>query len=403
MSHLAAQPWLTSATSRALLAAFAQAGHELRFVGGCVRDALLGRPVHDMDCATPLPPQEVMALLQQANIKAVPTGIEHGTITAIIDSKPYEITTLRRDIACDGRHAEVAFTDNWQEDASRRDFTMNALYCDAEGNLSDFFGGVDDAKSGRVRFIGDAQQRITEDALRMLRFFRFYASHGSGAPDAQALTACHALRTLIDGLSAERIQHEMRKLFCARDPRAALLAMQQQDILTQVADGMKVPSEALSHLLLLEQSTHHFHPWLRLALCLRHGQGDADAVAKRWRLSHVERTVLVTLCEHAQVTIPSSQAELIRVLRRTGQTLYPLLLLRDGGENGWPVADVAHALTQSEAITLPTFPISGADLKQHGYTEGKALGDAMRQLETRWEESDYTLTREALLALLAAD
>jgi poly(A) polymerase len=251
--NLAAQAWLNDAKTRTLLAAFGDV--PLRFVGGCVRDAVMGRNVGDIDCATPAKPEEVVALLEAADIKAVPTGLAHGTITAVIDSKPFEITTLRKDVACDGRHAEVEYTDDWQQDALRRDFTMNALYCDAHGEVFDYTDGVDAARAGRIQFIGDAEARIREDGLRILRFFRFFATHGLGAPDTTALKACAAHKAMLADLSGERIQQEMLKLCAAESPYAALEAMQQGDVLAAL-----LPQATLGH------HSAHPHPLLRLAL-----------------------------------------------------------------------------------------------------------------------------------------
>jgi poly(A) polymerase len=191
-SSIADASWRHWPETQKLVTAFSSYPHAVRFVGGAVRDTLLDRLVQDIDVATTLLPEATMSVLQQAGIHVVPTGIQHGTVTAVIDGRHFEITTLRKDVACDGRHAEVAFTDNWQEDASRRDFTMNAMYMSTEGELFDYFSGQEDAKAGRVRFIGDANTRISEDYLRILRFFRFYAHYGREAPNYEALVACAA-------------------------------------------------------------------------------------------------------------------------------------------------------------------------------------------------------------------
>ena len=216
--RLEPQPWMSAPETRAVVAALSADGAELRFVGGCVRDALADRPVTDFDLATPEPPERVVALLQRAGIKAVPTGIEHGTITAVSGGMPFEVTTLREDVETYGRHAKVAFTDDWVADAARRDFTINALSCSPEGLLYDPFDGLKDLEAGRVRFVGDARARIHEDALRLLRFFRFHAHYGRGAPDLDGLAAASDLAPHLAALSGERVRNELLRLLAAPDP-----------------------------------------------------------------------------------------------------------------------------------------------------------------------------------------
>ncbi|MBX6323955.1 MAG: CCA tRNA nucleotidyltransferase, partial [Rhodospirillaceae bacterium] len=225
---------MTAPATRAVLAAVTADGAEARFVGGCVRDALLSRPVGDVDIATPEPPERVLALLARAGIKAIPTGIDHGTVTAVKDGTPFEITTLRRDVETYGRRAKVAFSDSWREDAARRDFTMNALSCTPDGRVFDYFGGLADLEARRVRFVGDAATRIREDVLRLLRFFRFYAHYGSPPPDGEALAACRELAPLLPTLSAERVRAEVLRLLAAPDPCPALALMRDNGILDRV-------------------------------------------------------------------------------------------------------------------------------------------------------------------------
>lgn len=212
------QPWLKDPAVQKVVQAIKAAGGEARFVGGCVRDAILGRKLGDFDLATTLRPEAVQAACEKAGCKVVPTGIKHGTVTVIADHQVFEVTTLRRDVATDGRWAEVEYTNDWQQDAARRDFTMNALFCDADGNVTDFFGGIDDLKAGLVRFVGEPEQRIKEDVLRILRFFRFFAHYGKGEPDASGLAACKALVSLLPALSVERVRTELLKLLQADNP-----------------------------------------------------------------------------------------------------------------------------------------------------------------------------------------
>ena len=216
---------MTAPATRAVTEALSAEGATVRFVGGCVRDAVLGRDAKDVDIATPDPPETVIALLEAAGLKAVPTGIAHGTVTAVADGTPFEVTTLRHDVETDGRHAKVAFTDDWVADAARRDFTLNALYCDADGALYDPVGGIEDARRGRVRFVGDARARIEEDALRLLRFFRFHAHYGRGEADATALAACRELAPLLANLSGERLRDETLKLLAAPESAPVVALM----------------------------------------------------------------------------------------------------------------------------------------------------------------------------------
>lgn len=231
------QPWLESQATRAVMRALEAAGGAgcARFVGGCVRNSLLGQPVDDIDIATRLRPEQTMAALKAAGLKAVPTGVEHGTVTGVSERRPYEITTLRRDVETDGRRAVVAFTEDWAEDAARRDFRLNALYADAAGTVFDpTGGGLEDAAAGRIVFVRWAETRIREDYLRILRFFRFYAWYGRGEPDAVGLAACAKLKGGMAQLSAERVSKEMLKLLTAPDPRAAVRAMAETGVLAQV-------------------------------------------------------------------------------------------------------------------------------------------------------------------------
>lgn len=234
------QPWMTAPETRAVMAALSSPGREPRFVGGCVRNALLGCPVKDVDIATPEPPERVMALLQQAGIKALPTGLKHGTVTAVCHHHPFEITTLRVDVQTDGRHAQVAFTDCWRSDAARRDLTMNALSCDSEGWVYDYFGGYDDLRARRVRFVGDAEKRIEEDGLRLLRFFRFLAHYGHHG-DLTALRACIRRLDMLARLSIERVSTELLRLLEAPDPLPSLILMAACGVLDRLLPEWENP------------------------------------------------------------------------------------------------------------------------------------------------------------------
>ncbi|MGH6904305.1 MAG: CCA tRNA nucleotidyltransferase, partial [Geminicoccaceae bacterium] len=293
---LAGQPWLTAPASRAVLAALEAGGRPVRFVGGCVRDGLLGRPDagREIDLATPERPEQVMRLLEAAGLRAIPTGLAHGTVATTAGGRTFEITTLRRDLACDGRHAEVAFTDDFRVDAARRDFTINAMSCDREGRLYDYFEGQADLAAGRVRFVGAAAARIVEDYLRILRFFRFFAHHGRPPADAEALRACRAAAPGLQRLSGERIQAEMRTLLEAGDPLPALRLMVETGVLGQIIPG-PVALERLARLIELAPESD---PLIRLAALLRPPPAEpatTDRVALRWRLSNHDGARLLAL------------------------------------------------------------------------------------------------------------
>ncbi len=256
---IAPQPWMKAAPTRALLKALGDAGIAARFVGGCVRDALLGRPIADVDLATPARPEAVVAALEKARIKVVPTGIAHGTVTAVVTSarppRHFEITTLRRDVETDGRRARVAFDADWAEDAARRDFTINALYLDPDGRIHDPVGGLADLKAHRVRFVGEPARRIAEDVLRVLRYYRFEARFGTGAGDAAARAACRDAASLLAGLSAERVAQELLRLLAVPDPVPALRMMAEDGVLAAILPEA-TRLDRLQCLLALELLTH---------------------------------------------------------------------------------------------------------------------------------------------------
>ncbi len=404
--QLDAQPWLTHPNTQTLLAAFTGAGVELRFVGGCVRDALMGRPVKDVDAATPAPPEAVMALLGQAGIKTVPTGLRHGTVTAVIDHTPFEVTTLRTDVACDGRHADVAFTDDWRADAARRDFTMNALYCDAQGVITDFFGGVADALAGRVTFIGDASARITEDALRMLRFFRFFATHGRPPADEAALAACRYHAGMIGGLSGERIQHEMFKLLAAPDAADALTLMEQTGVLPYVITHHSHPAPFIYHSLTeaADRMPHRMQALIRLGLLLRQcpqPEAAASTIGQRWKLSNRDKHDLKRLTNTSPLALPADDVTVMGWLRAHGREMTDALIVRDHAEAAHDAGATAALLERAGRLPIPEFPVTGADLLKAGVAQGPQLGEALKQLEAAWVDSGYALGKDALLAQLS--
>lgn len=371
--------WLDEAGLQQFFAATAAAGGEARAVGGAVRDFLMGRASGDVDIASSLLPEQTMEIAAQHGWKAIPTGIAHGTVTLVLPERTLEVTTLRRDVETDGRHAKVAYTDNFAEDAARRDFTINALSMDAGGIIQDYYHGREDIAARRVRFIGDAPTRIQEDGLRILRFFRFLATHGTPPADSDALAAIAAYATMLEQLSGERIAQEMKKLLVAPNAAYALGEM--------AALGLPQP---LTHAGWPLPPVTGSNPWVTLLSMLVPADRATVAayVAKRWKLSRAEREQVVFLASIQTVDMPQVKAWL---------RLHPRDWVRGAVELAG--GDVAmQALAQQWII--PDFPVAAADLLSRGHVPGQALGAALKALEQRWEQADYTLTREQLLNLL---
>jgi poly(A) polymerase len=397
---LADQPWLKAPASREVLAALMADGRPARFVGGCVRDALLGRPMtgRELDLATPEPPDRVVELLEGRGIRAVLTGIEHGTVTALIAGQRFEITTLRRDVTTDGRHAEVAFTDDFEVDAARRDFTINAMSCDSEGRLFDYFGGRADLEAGRVRFVGAPDRRIAEDYLRILRFFRFFAHYGEAPADRAALRACSAAAPEIARLSGERVQAEMLKLLAASDPVPTLALMAKAQVLDQVLPT-PIALERLGRLIGLVPDTD---PLLRLGALLRPQPAPADAAAVTalsWRLSRRDALRLERLTKDDPPPLQASLADRRRALYRLGADRHLDGLRLAAAEAGADAAGpLAEALALARQWRPPALPISGDDLLALGVPAGPRLGSILRAVESWWEGRDFQPDREACLA-----
>jgi poly(A) polymerase len=348
-----------------------------RYVGGAVRDELLGLKVNDVDLATRLKPEEVIERLGQARIKAVPTGIEHGTITAVSDGHPFEITTLRRDVTTDGRRATVAFTDDWQEDAARRDFTINALSADpGTGEIFDYFGGLADLQARHIRFIGDPLGRIAEDHLRILRFFRFHARFGSGEPDAAALAACAARANDLMALSRERIADELVKLLGLDDPSNTVGIMLRHGILRPVLPEITPERVAVLKALIAAEQEAGMAPnaLRRFAALLPRDPEVAEAIAIRLRLSNKARKRLA--CVAAGGLEPSPRALAYRV---GNECAADRLLLAGRAEDAAEIA----------AWKAPRLPIGGGILIQRGLTEGPIVARTLKRIEDRWIEAGF--------------
>ena len=403
------QDWMRAPATRAVLAALGAEGAEPRFVGGCVRDAVAGRPVRDVDLATPDPPERVIALLERAGIKVVPTGIDHGTVTAVSRGRPFEVTTLRVDVETDGRHARVAYTDDWLADAARRDLTINALSCTPDGTLYDPFGGLEDLRAGRVRFVGDARARIREDRLRLLRFFRFHAYYGRGAPDADGLAAAADLAHESRELSGERVRAELLRLLAAEDPVPVLDVMLAHGILAPVLPRV-AGTAALAALLEVEPAGQRPDPLLRLAAVLAPEPGVAGATAERLRLSRVERERLIRLLEPPEGPDGPVEAGLAppvlrhAVYRLGAATVGDLLLIdwarRSGSARAALRAGLDGGLEVAATWHPPRFPLKGRDAVARGVPRGPDVGRLVEQVEAWWIGQDFAPDRAACLARL---
>ncbi len=381
---LADQPWLTSPATRAVIAALETAGGPgcVRFVGGCVRNALVGQPVNDIDLATRLLPEAAMAALKAAGLKVVPTGLAHGTVTAVSGRRPYEITTLRRDVETDGRKAVVAFTDDWGEDAARRDFRLNALYADAQGVIFDPTGaGIADARAGRIVFVGDPATRIREDYLRILRFFRFFAWYGRDAPDAEGLAACASLVEGMDRLSAERVSKELIKLLAAPDPRQALAAMHDAGVLARVLPEAE-PLAAVETMVMVSHD-----PVLRLSALLPTGSARIEAAARRLRLSNAMTARLVAAAG-AGVGLDMSEAEARAALYRAGRPAFADRVARAEALAGRAGAG-RRLLDLAEAWPVPRMPVGGRQVAAAGLAAGPETGRVLKAFEDSWIADDF--------------
>lgn len=349
-----------------------------RLVGGVVRDLLADKPIADIDLATPEPPEKVMEILRDVGISVIPTGLSHGTVTAVINHRPYEITTLRKDVVTDGRHAQVVWTNSWEEDAARRDFTINAMFCDKEGSIWDFYQGQEDLKTGTVRFVGNARERITEDVLRSLRFFRFYARYGKGYPDQEAITAIQLLNSLLPSLSAERVWSELQKILTGPIADQVIGMMDQYGVLSELMPfgydlaflqkmvGLGAPTESV----------------LRLAGLVT---ASSQIVAKKLRLSRKQEKLLWGLQQAVDITLDNTEKQ-----KRQLRAEYSLELLIG---KSWMKQTVSLVDESQEwdlwrqsitAIEQPIFPVMGQDLIKIGIEPGPHMGDNLRTIKDFW-------------------
>ena len=406
---------MSAPQTTAVVDALTAGGAEVRFVGGCVRDALCGRPVHDIDIATTAAPERVVELLESAGLGVVPTGLDHGTVTAVSDGRPFEITTLRVDVETDGRRARVAFVDDWLADATRRDFTINALSSTLDGDVYDPFQGIDDLSRGLVRFVGIARERIEEDLLRLLRYFRFFAHYGRPPPDTAALAACRALAPELPRLSGERVRDEILRILAAPEPADVIVLMRGERVLEHVlpeagdAGRLRMMSWLEGRALKLPSVSPD--PLRRLAALLESDATGAAAVAARLRLSNAETTRLTALAEGpGAFTDGLGEDDLRRALRKLGPELVRDLVLLDWAAvvavnprqpstrtRAW--TDILEA---AEAWTPIDFPLKGRDALALGIPAGPEVGRLLSATEAWWDAGGCRDDRDACLAKLKA-
>ena len=407
---IAPAEWMTAPETVAVLDALAADGQEVRFVGGCVRDAVAHRPVKDIDIATPDRPETVMDLLARAGIRAIPTGIDHGTVTAVVGTHHFEITTLRQDVESHGRHATVAFTDDWIEDAKRRDFTINTLSATPEGDVFDPFTGLDDLAAGHVRFVGIARERIEEDVLRLLRFFRFYAHYGKPAPDRDALAACRAMAHRLVDLSGERVRGEVLRILLATDPAGIALLMRGEGVLEQVLPEAGDVG-ALRQLAWLESrgiQRDGIAPDAirRLAALLKTDATGARTVAERLKLSNTERDRLVALAAPLEAITPElAPKRRCHWWHRLGKAIARDLVLLAwaherairGESDAARSAEWTGLLDEADRWEPKTFPLKGRDAIALGLEPGPKMGEVLDAVEDWWEDRDFAPDRDACL------
>jgi tRNA nucleotidyltransferase/poly(A) polymerase len=397
LPSLAEEPWLAHAQT--VMRALGNAGFEARAVGGAVRNALMKRPVGDVDLATTAKPDETIKACESAGLTCVPTGLAHGTVTVVANGTSYEVTTLREDVETFGRHAKVAYTADWAADARRRDFTMNALYCEADGTVIDPLGGWPDLQARRVRFIGDPAERIREDYLRILRFFRFHAEVGQGALDAGGLAACARERHGLAALSAERVRSELLKLLSAPDPLAGIAPMFDFGLLSAVLQAAPRPG-LLARLVASEREVSApADAILRLSALAVAVVDDIPLLAERLRLSNAERDGLIVIDHNAAALEALSDQAARRALYRDGPRQWQRRALAAAAAGAGARWRTLYALPQSWQV--PSFPLRGADALALGVAPGPRVGELLERVEAWWIENDFAADEAAVRRRLA--
>lgn len=406
------QDWFLNKNLQTLFDLLNQDGEEMRVAGGAIRNALLGTPVGDIDLATSWAPQDVVRLCIDANIKHIPTGIEHGTVTLIVNGDVFEITSLREDIETDGRHAKVKFGKDWQKDAERRDLTINGLYANAKGDIIDLVGGLEDIDRRNIRFIGDAETRIGEDYLRVLRFFRFFAHYGHGRPDAEGLKACAKAIDGLGHLSAERVWKETKLLLSAKDPTRALLWMRTTGVLTAILPQTeKWGIDSVGPLVEAKQSLEwDDDPLLMLAAIIPPNLDRVAELASGLKLSKAETQRLSDWAATPKIAHDMAETALDRALYFGAPEGYrdvislALVSARNRAQTDddamHEVAGYTKLLKRLSKWEKPVFPIAGSDLQKQGIVPGKQMGELLKALEKQWVDSNFALSKKKLLAAI---
>ncbi len=383
-----------------LFRAVERQGGVLRFVGGAVRDALMGLKGFDLDLATDLSPEELVEACAESGIKTVPIGIKFGTVGVIINDNVLEVTSLRKDVKTDGRHAEVEFTDNWEEDASRRDLTINAVYADEKGNVFDYYNGISDLENGIVRFIGSPSQRIKEDYLRILRFFRFYSIFGKGPIDKKALQACVENKEGLKTLSMERLRDELNKLIMTPKVVETFKIMQDNEILSYILPETRNLHKLDFLIKLVDKEELEHEALRRLFILYEPDVALAENLANRLRMSKIQRQHFI---RWAEIQIPSEEffydKSLAKLVYRYGKEFCIDKMLLQSGIDMRPIDNLHQRIEFIRNMIVPIFPLRGKDILTLGVSEPRRIGDILKDIEEIWIRKDFSLTREELLDL----
>lgn len=403
MPHLGHAEWLREGALARLLVVLDRDGEEARVVGGAVRNALLGEPIGDIDVATTALPDEVIKRAQTQGFKSVPTGIDHGTVTVVIDGRPFEVTTLREDVETFGRKARVSFGRDWKKDAERRDFTINALSVTRDGAVHDYTGGLADLDKRRIRFIGDPAARITEDYLRILRFFRFHAHYGEGLPDHAGLAACISARGGLATLSRERVRMELLKLLLGRHAVPVLAGMSECGLLISVLGGV-AQLASFSNLTKIEHVAG-IHPDAvrRLGALAVFVPDDAQRLSEKLRLSNAETERLASMGEQWRALTPEPSGKSARaILYRLGPERFTdrLLLAWSRSQAGVTDPNWRALLELPQHWIIPVFPLKAGEFMRRGIEQGPALGAALAAAQDAWIAADFPADEKALAAIM---
>jgi len=406
--NIQSEPWFVSAGVQGVFQALLVPGHETRIVGGAIRNALMGEPVNDIDMATTLHPAEVIKQAVGLGLKAIPTGIDHGTITLIASGERIEVTTLRADVDTDGRHAEVKFGRDWLSDAARRDFTMNAIYCNASGEIFDPMGGVEDLKKRRVRFIGDAKKRVREDYLRILRFIRFHGAYAKGPIDEVGIRACLSERRGLAGLSRERIWAEFSKILMLNNASDTIQLMFDHGLLTQTLQG--VPNlHRFKNLITIEDHLDLPKDAIRrLGALTLFVSDDAQRLGTKFRLSQKEtRRLSAMATAHPEISGKMDLKSAQKIIYRVGWTAFEDMLLLSQSASCSRIDNTCAELSKlhelSHQWTPPIFPVTGSDVLKTGLNPGPQVGRLLNALEDEWVSEDFAPGRDALITRLKAN